>query len=346
MDDIFIIIPTLNPNIKLLDKLLDNLKKEFKNILVYDDGCRDEYKDYFKRLEKEKILVLHHYVNLGKGRAMKDAFNYLLNNYPNLKGVVTADSDGQHSVKAIKNCAKEVLKHPDSLILGCRDFDKPNVPTRNKLGNKITRGVFKIFVGLNITDTQTGLRGLPKEVMIKFITTEGERFSYETNQLLDTIEKDVPIREITIETIYEEAVKESHFNPVKDSLAIYKLFLKYIFSSLSSFVIDIVMFWLFTKIFKFSNGILVATIVARIISSFYNYLLNVRVVFKKSNKSSLVKYGILCVVQMLISGFLVNTFAKSLKINVVVIKIIVDAFIFLVNFIIQREFVFKNEKEK
>ena len=89
-----------------------------------------------------------------------------------------------------------------------------------------------------------------------------------------------------------------------------------------------------------------ATIGARIISSLYNYLLNARVVFKKSNKSSLIKYGMLCVIQMLISAFLVNIFSKSIKINVVIIKIVVDAFIFLINFIIQRELIFKNEKKK
>ena len=169
MKDIFIVVPTLNPNKEILDEFLLKLTKEFENVLVFDDGCREEYKDYFKKMEKKGIIVLHHYVNLGKGRAMKSAFNYLMNEYPNLKGVVTADSDGQHSVQDIKKCAKEVLKHPDSLILGCRNFDAKNVPTRNRFGNKTTRNVLKLFVGVGVTDTQTGLRGLPKEVMMKFM---------------------------------------------------------------------------------------------------------------------------------------------------------------------------------
>jgi dolichol-phosphate mannosyltransferase len=151
MKDIFIIVPTLNPNIELLDDFLAKLKKEFKNILVYDDGGRDEYKDSFKKLEKQKIIVLHHYINLGKGRAMKDAFNYLLNEYPNLKGVVTADSDGQHSVEDIVSCANKVIERPDALILGCRDFDQANVPKRNRFGNKTTRSVLKLFVGISVS---------------------------------------------------------------------------------------------------------------------------------------------------------------------------------------------------
>lgn len=347
MKDIFIIIPTLNPNIEILDEFLEKLQKEFKNILVYDDGCREEYQDYFKKLEKKKIIVLHHYVNLGKGRAMKDAFNYLLNEYPNLKGVVTADSDGQHSVKDIKRCAEEVLKHSDSLILGCRNFDADNVPSRNRFGNKTTRKVLKLFVGVGVTDTQTGLRGLSKEVMIKFMTTQGDRFEYETNQLIDTISKNVPIKEIEIETIYVNGNTESHFNPIKDSMAIYKLFIKYIFASLSSFAVDILLFALFNKFIPGANSILISTIIARIISSIYNYKVNANMVFKSKNKSSFVKYAILCIVQMFTSGIASQMLATVLKnISVVIIKLCVDMVIFVVNFIVQREFIFVGGNEK
>ncbi len=347
MKDIFIIVPTLNPNIELLDPFLKNLKKKFKNILVYDDGCREEYQDYFKKLEKEKITVLHHYINLGKGRAMKDAFNYLLNEYPNLKGVVTADSDGQHSVEDIVKCAEKVLERPDALILGCRDFDASNVPRRNRFGNKTTRNVLKLFVGISVSDTQTGLRGLSKEVMMKMMTSQGDRFEYETNQLIDTIDKEIPIVEIPIQTIYVNGNTESHFNPIKDSLAIYKIFLKYIIASISSFVIDILLFALFNKIILGDYHIILATIFARIISSLVNYMFNARMVFKKQNKSSIYKYFLLVIVQMLVSAFTVNYLFKLLPINTVVIKLIVDIIIFIVNFVIQREFIFirgKNEK--
>lgn len=347
MKDIFIIVPTLNPNTEILDEFLEKLIKEFENVLVYDDGCREEYKDYFKKIEKKGITVLHHYINLGKGRAMKDAFNYLLNKYPEIKGVVTADSDGQHSVKDIKRCAKEVLKHQDSLILGCRNFDASNVPARNRFGNKTTRNVLKMFVGIGVTDTQTGLRGLSKEVMMKFMTTPGDRFEYETNQLIDTISKNVPIKEIEIETIYVNGNTESHFNPIKDSLAIYKLFIKYIFASLSSFVLDILLFVLFNKLIPGANSILIATIIARIISSVYNYLMNANMVFKNKNKSSFIKYVILCIVQMFVSGLSSQFLAKIFKnISVVVIKLIVDLVIFMINFVIQREFIFVGKNEK
>lgn len=341
MKDIFIIVPTLNPNVDLLDDFLNKLMKKTKKILVYNDGSRSEYKDYFKKLEKKGIIVLNHYINLGKGRAMKDAFNYLLNNYDNLKGVVTADSDGQHDVDDIMKCADAVIKYPDSLILGCRNFYESNVPKRNRFGNLMTCKIFKLFIGLNISDTQTGLRGLSKEVMLKFMETKGERFEYETNQLIETIDKNVPIKEVSIKTIYVNGNTESHFNPIKDSIAIYKQFFKYIISSVSSFVIDILLFTLFTYLITGKNYILLSTIFARIISSIYNYLVNRKIVFKSNDKNSIYKYFLLSIIQMFASGIIVNYLFKLININLTVLKIVVDLIIFIINFVIQREFVFK-----
>ena len=43
MEDIFVVVPTLNPNIEIFKKFLDNLLESTKNVLVYDDGCNKEY---------------------------------------------------------------------------------------------------------------------------------------------------------------------------------------------------------------------------------------------------------------------------------------------------------------
>ena len=64
------------------------------------------------------------------------------------------------------------------------------------------------------------------EVAKKFLATTGERFEYETNTLIECKEQEIPIVEETIETIYIDNNSESHFNPIKDSIRIYKLMLK------------------------------------------------------------------------------------------------------------------------
>lgn len=344
--DVVVVIPTLNPNEKIMSDFMIELVKSFKNIIVVNDGSRDSYEEFFKSFEKKGIIVLKHHINYGKGRALKTALNYILNEYKDIKAIVTADSDGQHSPEDIEKVANKTKKHPDAYVLGTRNFKQDNVPFKSRYGNIITRNVFKIFIGLNITDTQTGLRGMSPDVAKAFLATAGERFEYETNTLIECKEKDIPIVEQTIKTIYIDNNSESHFNPFKDSARIYKLFVKYIFASISSFVLDILLFALFMCILSDSidKKIIISTICARVISSLYNYLVNAKMVFKKASKGAIFKYFTLVIVQMFASGFIVDLLSENVfTFNPTLIKVIVDSVIFIVNFFIQREWVFKKE---
>lgn len=342
-----VIIPTLNPNIDIMSKFLNKLKSKFANIIVLNDGSDEKYDDFFKNLSKENITVLNHDVNQGKGRAIKTAINYTYKNYNDFEVIVTADSDGQHQVDDIIKCANVSLNNPNNLILGSRNFKETNVPFKSRYGNIITSNVFKILVGLKIQDTQTGLRAMHKNIASEFLNTNGERFEYETQVLIDCKNKDIPITEIEIETIYINDNSESHFNPLKDSFMIYKLFSKYLLTAISSFLIDISIFALLLSFdFSLTYNIFYCTVFARIISSVYNYLVNKHFVFKNFTKNSFIKYYLLVTCQMFISAFLVS------KINIifvvvspVIIKFFVDLIIFITNFIIQREWVFKSKKK-
>lgn len=343
--DAVILIPCYNPDELIMDNFIKELAGMYQNIVFVNDGCSKEHEAYFKKLE-HKYPVIKHYKNFGKGRGIKNGLNYILNNFPDCKAIITADCDGQHSIKDITKCYKATLKNPKALILGTRNFDDANVPFKSRYGNKITRNVFKIFVGLSITDTQTGLRGMSRNVAEAMLTISGERYEYETNVLIACKTEEIPIVEVPIETIYIEENRTSHFNPIKDSIMIYKLFIKYIIVAMSSFFIDILLFSLFLTLYDkigVTYPIVVSTITARVLSSIYNYFINAKLVFKKMNKLSILKYFLLVFVQMWVSAFAVSWICKVIPINPVILKIIVDTFIFVVNFIVQREFIFKKE---
>lgn len=344
MKNIFIVVPTLDPDEKIMNSFINELHKEFENILVVNDGSNKKHDKFFQKFEKQGIEVIKHYRNFGKGRGLKNAFNYILNKYKNIEGVITCDCDGQHSVKDIKKCAESMIKNPDKLILGVRDFDGENVPNKSKFGNKITRNIFKIFIGLTISDTQTGLRGLSKKLMNTFLDLSGERYEYETNMLIACKNESIPIEEVEIETIYLNSNANSHFNPLKDSIMIYKLFMKYFFVSFSSFILDIVLFLSIFNILNIESKILAATICARIVSSIYNYIVNSNLIFKDMSVKSLIKYYGLVIIIMFFSGCLATYLYNLLNINVLIIKILVDTILWIVNLTIQREFIFTNEK--
>ncbi len=347
-----IIIPSYEPDERLPGLLKDLKKAGFRNIVLVDDGSGEAYAHFF--IEAEKVYgckVLHHAVNQGKGRALKTAFNYCLGEFYGsscgLPGAITADSDGQHSPECILACADALLAHPDSLILGCRCFEGDNVPARSEFGNKCTRVVMKYLTGITVSDTQTGLRGIPVSFMEQLLKVKGERFEFETNMLLETKSKKIPIVEVPIRTIYIEENKTSHFNPIKDSLKIYMIFGKFLFSSLSSSVVDLVVFSMlcfFLRGMQWGNitYITVATVFARILSALYNYLLNLKVVFQSESsvKSTLPRYILLAVVQMSLSAFVVGKLYPLFGGAEVLVKIPVDILLFFLSFVIQREFVY------
>ncbi len=343
-----VIIPAYEPDEKLIKLIDDLLLKDISTVVVVNDGSeKAAYGRIFDQVKERGAVVLEHAVNMGKGRALKTAFNYCLNEYPDLLGVITADSDGQHSPECIKNCMKALVENKDALILGVRNFDESGIPARSVLGNKITSKVMKFLVGVSISDTQTGLRGISTDFMKYLLTEKGERFEFETNMLLDAKELGIEIKEVPIRTIYLEENKSSHFNPIKDSFRIYAIFFKFLFSSLSSSVVDIALFSLFCVLFKNVQSaigyIMLSTILARILSATYNFTINYKLVFKgkKSGYKAAVRYLILAVCIMLLSGLFVNTLHNVFyMVPEFVVKIPVDCLLFLLSFFVQREIVY------
>lgn len=347
--EIPVIIPAYEPDDKLIGLLRELRKAQIENIVIVDDGSGSACAGIFEQAEKEfgcKVLV--HAVNLGKGRALKTAFNYCIRAYSELPGCVTADSDGQHSAECILRCMKALWEQPEALILGCRDFDEENVPFRSKFGNKCTCHIFRYLAGVRVSDTQTGLRSIPLSFMKTLMNVKGERFEYETNMLIEAKRAGISMKEVPIQTIYIGENKTSHFHVIKDSVRIYLIFAKFLFSSLSSSVVDLALFSLLCFLLKGKSWgtvtyITAATVAARVVSAVYNYLLNYKVVFKSKGSMgrTMGKYFMLAAVQMCCSAVLVNLLYPLVGGYEVAVKMPVDILLFFVSFVIQREIVYK-----
>lgn len=350
-EEIGVVIPALNPDEKMVN-LVNNLHSHgFRHIILVDDGSQTVNRKYFETTkENYHCHVIRHVVNFGKGMALKSAFNYVLDQLPDIKGVVTVDCDGQHTLADTVTCAKLTWKHPDHLIMGCRQFTDKSIPFRSRFGNKLTCFTIRLLCGIHISDSQTGLRGISRSLMQNnFANTKGERFEYEMNMLIEAKDSLVPIMEFPIQTIYLENNESSHFNPFIDSIRIYKLFLKFLLSSFSSYLIDIVFFYLFVKTFRpfFPDTyIWIATILARLISSIYNFTINKNQVFRNNSKTPtvLARYYTLCIIQTIISAFFVKYLFSIIKYNESVIKSCFEIFLFFISFQIQQKWVFKKEK--
>ncbi|MDR2590262.1 MAG: bifunctional glycosyltransferase family 2/GtrA family protein [Oscillospiraceae bacterium] len=350
IDNVSIIIPSFNPTDRLITTVTDLISDGVTDIIVVDDGSKNETKEQFDKIKEfPECTVLAHPENQGKGKALKTAFKYFSENRPNKLGVVTADSDGQHKSKDIIRCANILASVENSLVLGVRDFKSDNVPKRNSFGNRLTARVFKLLYGINIRDTQTGLRGIRVENIPLMLEIRGNRFEYETNMLIEAEQQGIKFIEVEIETVYEEGSNErSHYRPFADSFAIFTRIFIYSMGGVASFGIDIGIFWLILSLHPNSFGavgIFTCTAIARAISSFFNFSYNRWIVFRRKNNytGSLIRYYSLVVVQMLISATLVWFLSRYVhQLGFVTFqKVIVDTILFCISYHIQQKWVFK-----
>lgn len=305
---------------------------------MVNDGSSKEYDNIFKRAE-DYALVLGYKNNKGKGYALKHGYSYIKNNYKDYI-VITMDSDGQHTVEdAIKLC-DYVSLHPDELVIGKRLRDK-KIPIKSKIGNSITRFVYKLSTGVSLYDTQTGLRAFTNKNIDFHLKTPGEKYEYEMNVLLYAPKENIKIKEIEIQTIYIDNNSGSHFNPLKDSFRIYLEIIKFSLSSFICFLIDYLFYTLFVLIF---NNVIISNIFARVISSATNYTINKKYVFKNNKKGikSILEYYLLAIIILVVNTFFLN-FIVNIGINKYIAKILIESIMFIFSWFVQKYKIFKKE---
>lgn len=332
-----VVIPAYEPDEKLL-RVVDDLRRDTAYaIVVVDDGSSAAAQPVFAALP-EAVTLLRHAENRGKGRALKTAYEYIAAHFPQTEGVVTVDADGQHLPADVMRVSEEWADHPEALVLGSRRFTG-NVPWRSRTGNAITRAVFRLSTGVAVFDTQTGLRAFAVSRIPMMLEMRGERYEYEINVLLYATRQRIPIREVTIETVYIADNASSHFHPLRDSWRIYKMILLFVASSLLSALVDYVLVLAFSAVFAMqAQGLLLSVVLARVISSFLNYMLNRRFVFGDRSRRSVLRYYLVAAGILLANYGLLS--ALSAVLPLAFAKLLVELALYPLSFYLQRRFVF------
>ncbi len=345
-DNITLIIPAYNPEDCIVELVSRLSVQGFNSIVVINDGSAQKYSDIFTKIrEIKETCILHHKKNLGKGAALKSGFQYVFENLSHkTKTIITLDADGQHRVEDVIKIAYASNDFDKSLVLGVRDFSG-SIPLRSKFGNELTKIILKLTNKVSLDDTQTGLRSIPFNFLREALKISSNGYAFELECLLLAKIMDLEIVQIPIKTIYINNNKSSHFRPVIDSMMIYIVFLRFVFISIASFLIDIVGFVL---LYYYSSDIISSTYLARIFSGSLNFIFNKFVVFRSHKKDTIVKefvyYIVLATAIATISAFTVNNITIAYGWNVTFIKIIVDLSLFIIGFLLQKSLIFRGSE--
>lgn len=337
-----VLIPAYQPGRALIEST-ELLVAAQLTVVVVDDGSQDEYQHIFRELNKS-VLVIKHGLNKGKGAALKTGYRYIMDSFQNYV-IVTADADGQHHVDDIIKMAEAYNHNFGTLLLGVRTFENKDIPFRSRFGNTLTRKVFSLITRQQLSDTQTGLRAFDESIITFMIDVPGEHFEYEMNVLLACSRNGVVMTELPIATIYENNNQTSHFDPIRDSLSIYKEVFRFASSSLLAFGIDFSMFIILlhlTSSWVLATSVIFANIVSRTVSASFNFAVNRHLIF--NHKGNVVKdfshYALLAGFILLANTVLLNFMTGTLHLNPYLAKIVTELACFSVSYFVQRNIIF------
>ncbi|MBR3242056.1 MAG: glycosyltransferase [Parasporobacterium sp.] len=215
-----VVIPAFDPDEKL-ETLVEELRKNSFHVIVVDDGSCKECKPYFENLDATVISNPH---NMGKGAALKNGISQLPVLFPETDFFITADADGQHSVKDICRI-REQLEAGNDFVLSVRRISRKS-PWKSQIGNALSRFLFALANNRYLPDNQSGLRGFSIKHREWMLSVSGEKYDFEMNVLLIAEKQGIRVTRVPIETIYFNNNENSHFHPIKDTIRIYRQFFK------------------------------------------------------------------------------------------------------------------------
>lgn len=348
LHNIAIVIPVYEASAELKVLVDDLLKMGAPAIIVIDDGSiRSPAAEMLGGLTDHRVQLYSHEKNRGKGRALKTGFQrVLVHRNANLKGVITVDADGQHLIADVLKVTEAAIENPKNLVVGSRRFRKAGVPLRSRLGNILTRIIFRVATGISVQDTQSGLRFLPAELLDTICRIPGERYEFELRMLTEIASTSIGISQPEISTTYVDGNRSSHFRPLLDSARIYAVFIRYCVVSLLSAIADLIIFGLLVNA---SSSILTATYVARVCSASFNFYGNRRFAFGgNQQKYSMITqaslYVTLAFVSASISAALLQLVGHLSVFYLVMAKAGIDISLFFLNFATQKFLIFRSNR--
>lgn len=213
-----IIIPAYEPDEQLI-KLVEKLQQSDFTIVVVDDGSGENYTGIFNAI-KDKTHIVTLPKNCGKGAALKAGMQYIKESLPECQNFITCDADGQHRPEDVCR-VRDMLHKGNNFVLTVRER-KGKIPLRSRVGNDLSKIVYTLLTNRYLSDNQSGLRGFARSNLDWLIKVEKNNYDYEMNVLYYAAKMGLKISTLTIDAIYIENNASSHFNPIGDTIKIYK----------------------------------------------------------------------------------------------------------------------------
>lgn len=159
MKRVCVVVPAYNEATVIAD-VIRSAKQVFAkakgfsiDIVVVNDGSKDNTSE---EALKGGATVIDHVLNSGAGGATLTGLAYARHNSYDI--AATMDADGQHAPEDVLNGIKQLDRDDSGLLIGSRLINSEGMSKTKVLGNKGLSFITKLLFGINVTDSQSGLR--------------------------------------------------------------------------------------------------------------------------------------------------------------------------------------------
>ena len=213
--DCAVIVPCFNEG-GTIAELVRALKKDFKVVVVVDDGSTD---DTSIQAREAGATVLTQSARSGKGAALLAGWQYAWKN--GFSWALCLDGDGQHHPADAPAFLKKAEESGAPLVVGNRMDQAAKIPPLRRWVNRWMSLRISRRAGVNLPDTQCGYRLLNLEVWSRF-DWAALHFEIESELIFRLAEAGHPISFVPIQVIYRG--EKSKINPLFDTLRWFRWF--------------------------------------------------------------------------------------------------------------------------
>ncbi len=188
------ILPFFNEE-KNIESVAESTLKFVDVIIAVNDGSTDSSVEKISKFEK--VILINHSVNLGKGAALKSGF--LKSIELNSEFTLTIDADGQHDPEFIPVFLEKLNLY--DIVIGNRLHDMKSMPVHRRASNLLTSKLLSLKTGLKILDSQSGYRAFRTGTLGKLIP-DSNGFEAESEIIVKAARNGFKIGYVNISTIY------------------------------------------------------------------------------------------------------------------------------------------------
>ena len=345
MSAIHVVVPAYNPG-EIVIEVIERARCHADSVVIVDDGCDPANRARLERCAHQPgVTLLTHERNRGKGVALMTGIGHCLQWMQPGDYVLTMDSDGQHNPEDIARFRALLTERPEMHFALGERLDSTAMPLKSRIGNAVATVLFRLQMGTTVRDTQTGMRLLSGR-FARRVCDEVRPGRYETEMdMLILAAHSLPrIDSVEIDTIYLDGNAATHFRALTDSWRVLARLVRYGLVSVSSFLVDYLLFVALTYIVGVPY--LAANVAARIVSAVANFAGHKAFSFRSAGQtvSKAGRYMLAVVFALSMASLLLYVAVEFLGIESLIAKPLVDAIVFFVNFAVLSRFVFRGRR--